>query len=83
MKNNFNIHIYPNPAKDKVYIKGFIHQNSWIGVNNLVGRKVISQKAKSGLSHEIDVHFLPKGTYIIKETGINGKAFQEKFVTSN
>lgn len=72
--------IYPNPAKEKVYIKGFIHQDSWIEIYNLVGQKVITQKAKSGLSHEIKVQFLPKGTYIIKAIDINGKVFQENIV---
>ncbi len=72
--------LYPNPAKDKVYIKGFIHQDSWIEVYNLVGQKVVTQKAKSGLTQEIDVQFLPKGTYIIKATDINGKVFQEKLI---
>ena len=33
--------IYPNPTKDKVYIKGFIHQDSLIEVYNLAGQKVI------------------------------------------
>ena len=75
-----SLKIYPNPAKDKVYIKGFIHQDSWIEVYNLVGQKVITQKAKSGLSQEIEVQFLPKGTYIIKATDINGKPFQEKLL---
>ncbi len=72
--------IYPNPAKDKVYIKGFIHQDSWIEIYNLVGQKVVTQKAKSGLTQEIDIQFLPKGTYIIKVTDINGKSFQEKLI---
>ncbi|MBF0598318.1 T9SS type A sorting domain-containing protein [Faecalibacter rhinopitheci] len=72
--------IYPNPTKDKVYIKGFIHQDSLIEVYNLVGQKVITQKAKSGLTQTIDVQFLPKGTYIIKATDINGKAFQDKLL---
>ena len=75
-----SLKIYPNPTKDKVYIKGFIHQDSWIEVYNLVGQKVITQKAKSGLSQEIEVQFLPKGTYIIKATDINGKPFQEKLM---
>ena len=72
--------IYPNPGKDKVYIQGFIHQYSAIEIYNLVGQKVVTQKAKSGLTQEIDVQFLPKGTYIIKATDINGKAFQEKLI---
>ena len=72
--------IYPNPAKDKVYIKGFIHQDSWIEVYNLVGQKVITQKAKSGLTQTIEVQFLPKGTYIIKAIDINGKVFQDKLL---
>ena len=72
--------IYPNPAKDKVYIQGFIHQDSTIEIYNLVGQKVITQKSKSGLTQTIDVQFLPKGTYIIKATDINGKSFQEKLL---
>jgi hypothetical protein len=72
--------IYPNPTKDKVYIKGFIHQDSWIEVYNLVGQKVVTQKAKSGLTQEIEVQFIPKGTYIIKVTDINGKVFQDKLL---
>ena len=72
--------IYPNPTKDKVYIKGFIHQDSLIEVYNLVGQKVITQKAKSGLTQTIEVQFLPKGTYIIKAIDINGKVFQEKLL---
>lgn len=72
--------IYPNPTKDKVYIKGFIHQDSLIEVYNLVGQKVVTQKTKSGLTQTIDVQFLSKGTYIIKATDINGKPFQEKLL---
>ena len=72
--------IYPNPAKDKVYIKGFIHQESAIEIYNLVGQKVHNQNVKSGLTQTIDVQFLPKGTYIIKAIDINGKAFQDKLI---
>lgn len=71
------LNIYPNPIQDKVYIQGFIHKDSLIEVYNLVGQKIVSQKVKSGLSQEIDVQFLPKGTYIIKVIDINGKPFQE------
>ena len=72
--------IYPNPTKDKVYIKGFIHQDSLIEVYNLVGQIISNQKTKSGLIQTIDVQFLPKGMYIIKAIDINGKVFQEKLI---
>ena len=78
--STYTLKIYPNPTKDKVYIQGFIHQDSLIEVYNLVGQKVITQKAKSGLTQTIEVQFLPKGTYIIKAIDINGKVFQEKLL---
>ena len=69
-----NISIYPNPAKDILYISGAKAKSTEI--YNLAGQKVSSAKVSNG---KVDVSVLAKGTYILKVEA-EGKVQNLKFI---
>lgn len=69
LKNN--IKIYPNPAKDKVYININDATNANVNVHNLNGNIVLSQKLNASLN-VVSIENLPIGTYLFKVTSNEG-----------
>jgi len=63
--DNENINLYPNPAGDKFYIKGFegIIDFSLYDIN---GVKLMTDQARN--SNSISISTLPKGLYLVKIT---------------
>lgn len=63
-----NVLIYPNPAKDKLYIKveAGISENADLMISNVLGQTVLNSAIeKNQLLKEIDVSTLPNGVYYI------------------
>ncbi len=66
--------IYPNPAKDRIYIQTTENEIE-IEIINAHGQVVIKDRNKK----EIDISFLPSGTYIIRLTA-NSFSGQRSFI---
>ena len=64
VKESFSI--YPNPAKDVVYV--FAELGSVINLYNMTGQLVATQIA-SEVKSSVDVSALPKGLYLVKVAG--------------
>lgn len=56
-----NIHIYPNPASDIIFLKGF-SANETVTISNSSGQILMTKDAS--VSH-IDIKALPKGLYFV------------------
>jgi hypothetical protein len=77
------LHIYPNPATDKVYITHPHGTMEQAEVYNLLGEKVITQAGASGQNRiTIDISGLPAGMYVVtalrKGYRISGKLVVQK-----
>lgn len=62
-KDNSVLSVYPNPAKDQLFVSGLEKEES-ITIHNIDGRKVIDQKISS--FQPINTSTLSNGLYIIK-----------------
>jgi len=62
------IHLYPNPATDKIVIDFAERQNLSLNIYNIVGELML-QKELDKNKNEIDISTLSTGLYIIKVTG--------------
>ena len=58
--SNYNLSIYPNPAKDRLHL-AFPLENSTITITDLAGKTIYYEKFKTS----IDISTLIKGSYII------------------
>ncbi|MDY6436769.1 MAG: CotH kinase family protein [Bacteroidales bacterium] len=72
-----NITVYPNPAKDVVYVKGEI---TGYELYDLIGNKL---EQVVGNMEEIRVSDLSSGVYIIRLHTKNGKASTKKIIINN
>lgn len=70
-----NLLIYPNPAKDEVYISG---KSVHIQIASLEGKTVVEENV-SGLQ-PIDLSHLPAGTYVLQLTDESGNQRTERLV---
>lgn len=70
--------VYPNPAKDFVYIKSSRDVVEF-NVFNMVGQKIYSQKNTSGTTH-FNVSSFSKGNYILQMIDKDGNAKTTKFI---
>jgi len=66
-----SIRLYPNPAKDRIYLTGS-QPNEQIGIYNVAGNLVLNTILSS---NQIDISGLQTGVYLIK-----GESFVSKFV---
>lgn len=64
------LQLYPNPAKDKVYIKG-LTALSMVEVYNMTGEKVMAKTVE--IDHSLNLHGLPNGMYLLRIKGQNYK----------
>lgn len=69
--------LFPNPAKDVLYIQGNKLEDSEIEIYNLEGRKINEFKLEND---HINVSSLPKGVYILKIKHKNGEILSSKFI---
>ncbi|WP_312393698.1 T9SS type A sorting domain-containing protein, partial [Chryseobacterium sp.] len=76
VKAKDKISIYPNPAKDIIYIKG-VDKIEKARIYNMVGQNV---RTFDSVEHQIDVSSLSKGTYVL-EVFVKGEVSQNlKFI---
>ncbi len=69
--------IYPNPAKDNLYIDGLINYNT-LKITDAGGRVMQQQTISSGLKH-IDIRVLHAGVYLLTVSG-NKETKTVKFI---
>jgi len=70
-ENNQSITIYPNPAKEKIYVNYANKQNLKLQVFNTVGQCVLHYELNN-TTKTIVINSLTKGIYILKFTSPNG-----------
>lgn len=70
-----NVHVYPNPAKDKILIEHpKTDGNTWVRVMNIAGVTVSRQQLPAGISvTQFDVSSFAAGTYLLVIEGSNDK----------
>ncbi len=61
-----NIHIYPNPARDKVYIQAAATIHS--SFSDIAGKKLLENRTGT----EIDIRLIPEGLYFLRISDRNG-----------
>ncbi len=64
---NVKFNIYPNPVQSVLHIKSDTFKNLEISIFDLLGKKVIYQKAYNG-NISMDLHSLPSSNYFVKIT---------------
>jgi len=70
--------LYPNPAKDILYVKSSASKAVQFVISNTLGQTLAAGTLNATLNH-ISVENLPKGVYIIQLTGLN-QTWVERFV---
>ncbi len=75
-----NIEMYPNPAKDKVNLKGKGIENGTVNLYNSIGQEVKTEKTTIN-QHELELNIsdLPSGIYMININS-EGRQFSEKLI---
>lgn len=73
-----NFSVYPNPAKDYLYVKS-AKDASEFHIFNRVGQKIYSQKNNSK-KPQLSVSNLPKGNYILQMIDKDGNARSAQFI---
>lgn len=76
-----NISVYPNPAKNEVFIKSssVTLGNTIVSVFDASGKLVISEKINLNYKNSIDTSRLSNGVYVVKGEGI-GTNFVQKII---
>jgi len=65
--------VYPNPAREVVYIKSSNQKMKSIALYNLIGKKVLAQSSINSNNTSVNISGLPKGAYLVlieNESGI-------------
>jgi len=74
---NNEIRVYPNPARNELYVDCGAMTNAAVelSIYNVVGQKVLSASAKAGGVHALSVVALPAGVYYLRysDDGVVGK----------
>ena len=61
--NQLEVEIYPNPARDDVFINFPNQQDAFLMIYDMTGRQIYSQLLLNQKSNRIQVSSLDKGTY--------------------
>ena len=75
---DYKLQIYPNPAKDLLYVE-VSHASTPLSVTNALGQLIIEEELVQN-KKEIDVSKLPNGIYFLKVKYKNGTELNKKFV---
>lgn len=75
---NSQISIYPNPASEKIYVKGFDRKNASFEIINTEGRKVLDAELKNNES--IDISTLVPGIYYLTLKSYDTKVYSKKIM---
>jgi hypothetical protein len=71
------IHIYPNPANDKLFIENMLQDETLFQIIDLSG-KIIQQEMIKADNNIIDISHLSNGIYFLKSIGITQKFMIQK-----
>ncbi len=67
IKNTTDIKVFPNPAKDQIFIKYTINQDAQFEIWDILGKKITNGKLKKDSNlHAIETASFPNGSYFIK-----------------
>jgi|GEM_PF-4614571 len=78
--NNDSYTLYPNPAKDKLFIEGTFEGNKLLSVYNVVGQQVISMEGQ-GKQVVLNTSALSTGMYFVQvKEELTGKISVLKFI---
>jgi hypothetical protein len=81
MNNEINMEIYPNPAKDIIFIKGNNRQKKLtVSIFNSSGKKVMEIK---NAENSVDISELKKGIYFITVCDSNKRQISKRFIKTN
>jgi hypothetical protein len=72
-----SFNLYPNPASSHAFINSQ-NAGTWMLYNQM--GKLVDQSTSSQKSHEIDLHLLPAGVYVLRYTTSTGSACQKIIV---
>lgn len=78
--NNFDLQLYPNPAKDKIFLKSNSSKtiSYTVSIFNIYGREI---KKINGIPNIINTNELPKGIFLLLVKNNNGTIIsQKKFI---
>jgi uncharacterized protein (TIGR02145 family) len=74
--NTDEIYLYPNPTREKLYIKNIVYSNSILFIFNIQGEQILN---KQKFNNSIDISNLKNGLYFVKILD-SGKIRVAKFV---
>lgn len=77
-ENNLQLNVYPNPAKDFIYIDGNLN-DAIVEVYNTSGKIVKKYTSLKGVENKINISGLSKGVYLMKIKDENG-IYLDKFI---
>jgi lysophospholipase L1-like esterase len=66
LDNSIIQNVYPNPARDKMYIQLIHRENTWVEILDMTGRLQKAVEAKDTELLEINIADLAPGTYVYK-----------------
>ncbi|HTO14762.1 MAG TPA: T9SS type A sorting domain-containing protein [Edaphocola sp.] len=72
------VHIFPNPAADKISISG-LENNAFLEMSNVTGQIIYSSNANKE-SNSVNISKFSKGVYYLKITKANGEIERIKFL---
>lgn len=72
------VHVYPNPASEKIVVQGSTAGEGKLKITDLTGR-IISELEVTGFSREVNVSGLNKGVYLVHFTS-EGKKYTTRFI---
>ncbi|MFN7912949.1 MAG: T9SS type A sorting domain-containing protein [Bacteroidota bacterium] len=75
---DYKLQIYPNPAKDLLYVE-VSHASTPLSVTNALGQLIIEEELVQN-KKEIDISKLPNGVYFLKVKNKNGIEINRKFI---
>jgi hypothetical protein len=79
-KTQHNVVVFPNPAQNSLHVNLNGYEGvSEIGVYNISGTLVMSQKAGQGTAH-FDISKLPSGVYMVKVINSKAEVSVSKFI---
>ncbi|WP_127846020.1 T9SS type A sorting domain-containing protein [Psychroflexus aestuariivivens] len=77
-ENSLNIYVYPNPAKNKLFIKSPNQNNLNLEIFNLEGKSVAQHQLKN--TRKVNISNLNSGIYLVKVKTENGATFTQKLI---
>lgn len=78
---NSEVHVYPNPAKDELFVKlNNVDKILYLSIYDLTGRMLQKERTLNNSIQKISVNKLSKGIYFLELLKVNGEKSTVKFV---